>query len=95
MTARMYYDTDADPKALEGQRIAILGYGSQGHAHALNLRDAGHDVRVGLPETSRSREAARAEGLRVVTPAEACAEADVIVVLTPDTGDTGRQRSLT
>jgi ketol-acid reductoisomerase len=86
MTARMYYDTDADPKALEGQRIAILGYGSQGHAHALNLRDAGHDVRVGLPEASRSREAAHAEGLRVLTPAEACAEADVIVVLTPDTG---------
>jgi ketol-acid reductoisomerase len=86
MTARMYYDTDADAAALEGQRIAVLGYGSQGHAHALNLRDSGHDVRVGLPETSRSREAARAEGLRVLTPAEACAEANVIVVLTPDTG---------
>jgi len=90
MTARMYYDADADPPALEGQRIAILGYGSQGHAHALNLRDSGHDVRVGLPETSRSREAATAEGLRVVTPAEACAEAEVVMVLIPDT----RQREL-
>ena len=86
MTARMYYDEDADPRALEGARIAILGYGSQGHAHALNLRDSGHDVRVGLKESSGSRAAAHDEGLRVVTPAEAAAEADVIMVLTPDTG---------
>ena len=86
MTARMYYDADADPAALSGRRIAILGYGSQGHAHALNLRDSGFDVRVGLLEASRSREAAAAQGLRVLTPAEACAEADVIMVLTPDTG---------
>jgi ketol-acid reductoisomerase len=86
MTAVMYYDQDADPGALRGQRIAILGYGSQGHAHALNLRDSGHDVRVGLPSSSRSRAAAEAEGLRVLTPAEACAEAQVIMVLTPDTG---------
>src|SRR5437588_2459900 len=85
MTARMWYDVDADPGALAGQRIAVLGYGSQGHAHALNLRDSGVDVRVGLPELSRSRDAARAEGLRVATPAEACGEADVIMVLTPDT----------
>jgi ketol-acid reductoisomerase len=90
MTARMYYDADADPAALEGQRIAILGYGSQGHAHALNLRDSGFDVRVGLPESSRSREAAAAEGLRVLSPAEACAESDVVMVLIPDT----RQREL-
>jgi len=69
MTARMYYDADADPAALQGQKIAILGYGSQGHAHALNLRDSGHDVRVGLPETSKRRAAAEAEGLRVLTPA--------------------------
>jgi ketol-acid reductoisomerase len=84
--ARMYYDQDADPAALRGQRIAILGYGSQGHAHALNLRDSGFDVRVGLLEQSRSREAAQSEGLRVLTPAEACAEAEVVMVLTPDTG---------
>jgi len=86
MTARMYYDADADPSALAGQRIAVVGYGSQGHAHALNLRDSGYDVRVGLPATSRSRDAARAEGLPVTTPDVACAEADVIMVLTPDTG---------
>jgi len=89
MTARMWYDVDADPGALAGQRIAVLGYGSQGHAHALNLRDSGVDVRVGLPESSRSRDAARAEGLRVATPAEACGEADVIMVLTPDTVQRG------
>ncbi len=86
MAARMHYDQDADLAALAGQRIAVLGYGSQGHAHALNLRDSGLDVRVGLPETSRSREAAATEGLRVCTPAEACADADVIMVLIPDTG---------
>jgi ketol-acid reductoisomerase len=90
MTARMYYDADADPAALQGQKIAILGYGSQGHAHALNLRDSGYDVRVGLPETSKSRAAAEAEGLRVLNPADASAEADVIMVLIPDT----RQRAL-
>jgi ketol-acid reductoisomerase len=90
MTARMYYDADADPAALQGQPIAILGYGSQGHAHALNLRDTGFDVRVGLPETSKSRVAAEAEGLRVLTPEAACAESDVIMVLIPDT----RQRAL-
>jgi len=86
MTARMYYDADADAEALRTARIAILGYGSQGHAHALNLRDSGYDVRVGLPESSRSRDAARGEGLRVMTPEQACAEADVVMVLTPDTG---------
>jgi ketol-acid reductoisomerase len=63
----------------------VLGYGSQGHAHALNLRDSGVDVRVGLPEASKSRAAAEAEGLRVVTPDVACAEADLIMVLAPDT----------
>jgi ketol-acid reductoisomerase len=86
LTARMYYDDDADLGALAGQPIAVLGYGSQGHAHALNLRDSGFDVRVGLPETSRSRESAQTEGLRVLSPAAACAEADVVMVLTPDTG---------
>ena len=83
MVARMYYDADTDPEVLNGSRIAVLGYGSQGHAHALNLRDSGYDVRVGLPETSRSRAAAEAEGLRVMTPAEAVAEANVIMVLAP------------
>ena len=62
MPARMYYDTDADPRALEGARIAVLGFGSQGHAHALNLRDSGHDVVVGLKPGSKSRAAAEAEG---------------------------------
>jgi len=62
----------------------VLGYGSQGHAHALSLRDSGVDVRVGLPEGSKSREKAEAEGLRVLSPGEACEEADVIVILAPD-----------
>jgi ketol-acid reductoisomerase len=80
----MYYDDDADLAALANRKVAIIGYGSQGHAHALNLRDSGVDVRVGLPETSRSRPKAEAEGLRVVTPAQAAQEADLIMVLTPD-----------
>ncbi len=85
MAAKMYYDSDVEPGLLDGVPIAVLGYGSQGHAHALNLRDSGHDVRVGLPEGSRSRAAAEAEGLRVLTPAQAVAEADVVMVLAPDT----------
>jgi ketol-acid reductoisomerase len=80
----MFYDKDADIALIANKRVAIIGYGSQGHAHALNLRDSGVDVRVGLPETSRSRPKAEAEGLRVVTPAQAAAEADLIMVLTPD-----------
>ena len=82
--AEMYYDADADSTVIADRKVAIIGYGSQGHAHALNLRDSGVDVRVGLPETSASRAKAEAEGLRVVTPAQACAEADLIMVLTPD-----------
>jgi len=84
--AKIYYDNDADLKDLGGRKIAILGYGSQGHAHALNLRDSGQQVVVGLPEGSRSRARAQAEGLRVLTPAAAAAEADIIMILTPDTG---------
>ncbi len=82
--ATMYYDDDADLSVIQGRTVAVIGYGSQGHAHALNLRDSGVDVRVGLPEGSKSREKAEAQGLRVVTPAEATAEADVIMVLAPD-----------
>jgi ketol-acid reductoisomerase len=81
----IYYDDDADLGVVQGRKVAVIGYGSQGHAHALSLRDSGVDVRVGLPETSKSRGKASEEGLRVVTPAEAAAEADLIMVLAPDT----------
>jgi ketol-acid reductoisomerase len=80
----MFYDDDADLGVIQGRNVAVLGYGSQGHAHALSLRDSGVDVRVGLPETSQSRPKAAAEGLRVVTPYEACEEADLVVILAPD-----------
>ena len=82
--AQMFYDDDADLALIQGKNVAVLGYGSQGHAHALSLRDSGVDVRVGLPEGSKSRAKAVAEGLRVLTPAEAVEEADVIVILAPD-----------
>jgi len=82
--AEMFYDADADLSLIQGRTVAVIGYGSQGHAHALSLRDSGVDVRVGLAEGSKSRAKAEAEGLRVVTPAEAAAEADFVVVLTPD-----------
>jgi ketol-acid reductoisomerase len=82
--AEMFYDDDADLSIIADRHVAVIGYGSQGHAHALNLRDSGVSVRVGLPEGSRSRAKAEAEGLRVLTPYEACEEADLIVVLTPD-----------
>jgi ketol-acid reductoisomerase len=82
--AELYYDDDADLSVIQGRNVAVLGYGSQGHAHALSLRDSGVDVRVGLPEGSKSRERADAEGLRVVTPFEACEEADLVMVLAPD-----------
>jgi ketol-acid reductoisomerase len=81
----IFYDDDADLSLIQGRTVAILGYGSQGHAHALNLRDSGVDVRIGLPEGSKSRPKAEAEGLRVLTPSEASAEADVIMILAPDT----------
>jgi ketol-acid reductoisomerase len=83
--AEIYYDDDADLGLIQSRKVAVLGYGSQGHAHALSLRDSGVDVRVGLPEGSKSRAKAEQEGLRVVTPAEAAAEADLIMILAPDT----------
>src|SRR5438874_10685547 len=82
--AEMYYDDDADLSIIQGRSVAVLGYGSQGHAHALSLRDSGVDVRVGLPEGSASRERAASEGLQVTTPEKACEESDVIMVLAPD-----------
>jgi ketol-acid reductoisomerase len=80
----MYHEEDADLSIIQGRKVAIIGYGSQGHAHALNLRDSGVDVRVGLKEGSASRAKAEAEGLRVVTVAEAVKEATVIMLLAPD-----------
>ncbi|GHF49875.1 ketol-acid reductoisomerase (NADP(+)) 1 [Streptomyces mashuensis] len=84
MAAELFYDNDADLSLIQRRKVAVLGYGSQGHAHALSLRDSGVDVRVGLPEASTSRVKAEEQGLRVVTPAEAAAEADVIMILVPD-----------
>jgi ketol-acid reductoisomerase len=83
--AKMYYDDAADLAVIRGKKVAILGYGSQGHAHALNLKDSGVDVRVGLPATSRSREKARAAGLTVGEVGEVTKWADVVMVLVPDT----------
>ncbi len=82
--AEMFYDDDADLSLIQGRNVAVLGYGSQGHAHALSLRDSGVDVRVGLPEGSKSRAKAEAEGLRVLTPEEAVEESDLIMILAPD-----------
>lgn len=82
--AEMFYDDDADLSIIQGRKVAVIGYGSQGHAHSLNLRDSGVDVRVGLAEGSKSRAKAEAEGLRVTSVAEATKEADVVVILTPD-----------
>jgi len=83
--ARIYYDADADLELLDGKTVAIIGYGSQGHAHALNLKDSGVSVVVGLNKGSRSRAKAEAEGLTVLSPAEAAAKGDVVMMLTPDT----------
>ncbi len=85
MSVEIFYDDDADLSIIQNRKVAVIGYGSQGHAHALSLRDSGVDVRVGLKEGSRSRANAEEEGLRVLTPAEAAAEADLIMVLAPDT----------
>ncbi len=84
--ATVYYDDEADLSLIQSRKIAVLGYGSQGHAHALSLRDSGCDVRVGLPEGSKSRAKATEQGLIVGSPEEVCAWADLVMVLTPDTG---------
>jgi ketol-acid reductoisomerase len=83
--ATLYYESDADPSLIAGRKVAILGYGSQGHAHALNLMESGVDVRVALREGSASRRKAEEAGLRVTSLADAAAEADVIMILLPDT----------
>src|SRR4051794_17232630 len=85
MAATVYYEADADRSLIQGRKVAVIGYGSQGHAHALNLRDSGVDVRVGLRDGSSSKGKAESEGLRVLSVADASAEADVIMILLPDT----------
>ena len=82
--AEIFYDNDADLAIIQGKKVAVIGYGSQGHAHSLNLKDSGVDVVVGLQPGSKSKAVAEEQGLKVVTPAEAAAWADVIMILTPD-----------
>ncbi len=82
--ATIFYDRDSDPGLIRSRRVAVIGYGSQGHAHSLNLRDSGVEVVVGLREGSSSRAQAEAEGLTVMTPAEAASWAEVIMMLVPD-----------
>jgi ketol-acid reductoisomerase len=81
----MYYDADADLNLIQGKKVAVLGYGSQGHAHSLNLKDSGVSVRVGLPAASRSKAKAQAAGLEVGNPADVAKWADVVMFLVPDT----------
>src|SRR5579863_7245188 len=83
--AKLYYESDADASLIQGRKVAVIGYGSQGHAHALNLAESGVDVRVGLREGSKSKTKAEEAGLRVLPVAEAAAEADLIMMLLPDT----------
>ena len=85
MAAKMYYDNDADLALIRAKKVAIIGYGSQGHAHALNLKDSGVRVQVGLTLTSKSRSKAEGHGLTVTTPAQAAEWADVVMILVPDT----------
>ncbi|ELZ71137.1 ketol-acid reductoisomerase [Haloferax prahovense DSM 18310] len=85
LTTEVYYDDDADRSQIDDKTVAVIGYGSQGHAHAQNLADSGVDVVVGLRANSSSRDAAEADGLRVKEPAEAAAEGDIVSVLVPDT----------
>jgi len=82
--ATIYYQGDCKPELLNDKKIAVIGYGSQGHAHALNLHDSGYDVRVGLRTDSKSWDKAKEAGLKVSTPKEAASEADLIMILTPD-----------
>ena len=84
MAVTVYHENDCNPQIIQDKKIAIIGYGSQGHAHALNLKDSGCDVRVGLREGSRSCADAQEAGLKVVDIATAAAEADLIMILTPD-----------
>jgi len=83
--ATIYYDKDADPSIIQSRRVAVIGYGSQGHAHSQNLKDNGVDVTVGLREDSKSTAKAQSDGLRVMNPADASDWADVIMMLAPDT----------
>ncbi|HTV01973.1 MAG TPA: ketol-acid reductoisomerase [Luteitalea sp.] len=85
MAAHIFYDNDADLSLIQAKKVAIIGYGSQGHAHALNLKDSGVDVRIGLRTGSTSAAKAQAAGVRVVSVADAAKEADVIMLLAPDT----------
>jgi len=84
VAAEIFYDQDADISIIQGKKVAVIGYGSQGHAHSLNLKDSGVDVVVGLQSGSKSKAVAEEQGLKVLTPAEASAWADVIMILTPD-----------
>ena len=92
--AKLYYDNSADLALIQGKKVAIIGYGSQGHAHSLNLRDSGVSVRVGLPTGSASIPKAQKEGLTVQSPAEAAAWADVIMILPRDTKPRGLYREV-
>ena len=83
--AKLYHDNDADLALIQAKKVAIIGYGSQGHAHALNLTDSGVQVRVGLPDTSKSKAKAESAGVKVVPVADAAAWGDVIMILIPDT----------
>src|SRR3954470_19393710 len=83
--ANVFYEKDANPNLIGGRKVAVIGYGSQGHAHALNLKESGVDVRVGLRESSSSKAKAESVGLRVVPVDQAAAEADLIMILLPDT----------
>src|SRR5436190_22724404 len=85
MAAKMYYDKDADLSLIRAKKVAVIGYGSQGHAHALNLKDSGVQVKVGLAANSKSKSKAESHGLAVLAPADAAKWADAVMSLLPDT----------